>query len=108
MDAPTGQGCTECFHEPTGKDKAGRVVAVLSDEREPDGQRDRPIEEPEAHHDRQDDPVVPIPELGLSDRGAVVEAAGGVDLGPSALEQRVVDGDGDRRIVCENKPHDKT
>ena len=105
VDRSTGERRGQRLHEATSEREPGRVVAVLSHEPEANRQRDGPVEEPQAHHDRRDHPVVAIADLLVTEGGAVVEPRGRVHLRPGTMEQRVVDGDGDRRVLRRQQAH---
>ena len=107
VNRPVRERCDERLDEATGQREPGRVLAVLSDEREADRQRERPVEDRQSHHDRQDHPVVAVADLGLADSGAVVEPRRGMHLRSAAVEQRVVDRDENRRVGRHQQAHDE-
>ena len=66
MHQLVGKRVNERFDEPAGEDEPGEVLAILLDKSEADRQRERPVEDRQAHDDGENHPVVPIADLGLA------------------------------------------
>ena len=70
-------------------------------------QGERAVQEREGDHDRGDDPVVAVADLAGAGGGPVVEPGRGVDLGPAAVKQGVIDRDPHRLSLGHQQAHDQ-